>query len=76
MPRTKSAKKAARNAATKRERNLKNKHALRKLVKQARTGKKLDPAKLAKLIDKAAKIGVIHANKAARLKSRLTKKRG
>lgn len=74
MPRTKAAKKAARNAAAKRRRNLTYKTSLRKLVKLARTGQKVDPGKLAQLIDKAAKVGVIHKNKAARWKSRITKR--
>ncbi|MFY9484547.1 MAG: 30S ribosomal protein S20 [Patescibacteria group bacterium] len=74
MPITKSAKKAVRNAAAKRRRNLIYKTALRKLTKLARTGQKVDQSKLVKLIDKAAKVGVIHRNRAARWKSRIAKR--
>ncbi|MBI3261458.1 30S ribosomal protein S20 [Candidatus Berkelbacteria bacterium] len=74
MPITKAAKKATRNAARKRRRNVTYKTALRKLLKGARTGQKVDQSKLVKLIDKAAKVGVIHRNRAARLKSRIAKK--
>lgn len=74
MPITKSAKKAARGSVAKRKRNLTYKASLRKLTKLARTGQKVDQTKLVKLIDKAAKVGVIHRNKAARLKSRIAKR--
>lgn len=74
MPITKAAKKAMRSAAAKRRRNLTYKTSLRKLTKRARTGQKVDQSKLVKLIDKAAKVGVIHRNKAARWKSRIAKR--
>jgi len=74
MPITKAAKKASRNAARKRQRNLTYKTSLRKLIKLARTGQKIDQGKLTALIDKAAKVGVIHRNRAARLKSRIAKR--
>lgn len=80
MPRTKSAIKALRSSRRKRVFNLatigKYKDAV-KAVKKAIAGKKRDEAvKLLsstyKQLDKAAKKRVIHANKAARLKSRLS----
>ena len=80
MPITKSAVKAMRSSARKRNVNIitidKYKDAI-KAVRRAVSGKKKDEA--AKLlqtayaqIDKAAKKHVIHKNKAARLKSRLS----
>lgn len=81
MPNTSSAKKAMRGSARKRVINLltinKYKDAV-KAVRQAVVGKKQDEAvKLLsaafKQLDKAAKKHVIHSNKAARLKSRLSK---
>ena len=79
MPITSSAKKALRQAGTRRERNIKQKDAYKGAVKEYR---KLVAAKqwkdaAAKLpavyqsLDKAAKTNVITKNKAQRLKSRL-----
>lgn len=68
MPITKSAKKSLRVSLRKRAQNLKREKALEKELKQSK-----DLLKLQKLIDKAAKTGVIHKNKAARLKSKLFK---
>ena len=81
MPITKSAQKALRGSTRKRGYNLvtikKYKDAV-KSVRQAVAAKKKDEAgKLLasafKQLDKAAKKHVIHTNKAARLKSRLSK---
>jgi small subunit ribosomal protein S20 len=78
---TKSAKKAIRQSATRKEHNIVYKDKIKALVKQARTlilakkmaeAKKLLPAIYAAL-DKAAKVGVIKKNNASRRKSRLTK---
>lgn len=81
MPITKSAKKALRQDARKRERNDKVKQKFRELVKQVRnlaTQKKTKEAigllpQLFKALDKASKAGVIKKNAASRKKSRLAK---
>ena len=78
---TKSAKKAIRQSAVRREHNIVYKDKIKALVKQARTlvlakksaeAKKLLPDIYAAL-DKAAKVGVIKKNNASRRKSRLTR---
>ncbi len=86
MPITKSAKKARRQSARRKVQNTIRKDAYKgaiKTYKKLVTAKNMDPerageanAKLAlayKALDKAAKTGAIKKNKAARLKSRLTK---
>jgi len=81
MPITQSAKKALRQNARRRARNLVKKEAYKKAVKTARklvAEKKLDEAKkllpsVYKALDKAAKTNVISKNKASRLKSRLAR---
>jgi small subunit ribosomal protein S20 len=77
MPVTKQARKKLRKD---RKREVKNdilrasyKKAV-KTTKKSATDKKLSAA--TKVIDKAAKKGIIHKNKAARLKSRLAKLTG
>ena len=72
MPITKSATKALKQSKIKRERNLTRKTALKKVIKKT-TGEK-DLSKAQSTIDKIAKSGYIHKNKAARLKSRLARK--
>lgn len=78
---TKSAKKAIRQSAARKERNIVYKNKIKNLVKEAKIlvlakkmaeAKKLLPDIYASL-DKAAKVGVIKKNKASRSKSRLTK---
>lgn len=72
MPVTKSAKRALRKSLRKKARNLKTREGYKKVVKNVRkTGKGLSSAFSA--LDRAAKRGVIHKRKAARLKSRLAK---
>lgn len=74
MPITKSAKKAVVNAERKRVRNQKQRKTYKEAVKTART--QATPENLSaaqKALDKAAKRGVIHKNKASRLKSGLAK---
>ena len=80
MPNTKSAEKAMRGSARKRVINLvtieKYKNAV-KAVRKAVAGKKKDEAQKVlsaafAQLDKAAKKHVIHKNKSARLKSRLS----
>lgn len=80
MPRLKSAKKKERQDKRKRERNLtyekKYKDFIKKLLKVKKSSGKLkegDISRAYSLIDKARKNGVIHKNKAARLKARIAK---
>lgn len=81
MPITKSAKKALRQNLRRRKINLIYKDKIKKLTKQVRKlvlkkrfeeAKKLLP-QVYKSLDKAAKVGVIKKNAAARKKSRITK---
>ena len=82
MPITKSAKKALRQSRTKKKNNLVKKEKFKvtkKEILKLISLKKPDEAKkklseLYKALDKAAKTKVIHKNKAARLKSRVSKK--
>lgn len=81
MPITKSAKKALRKSEKKRIKNLKIKEKIKKLLKEAKnliSQTKTKEAKailpqIYKTLDKAAKVGVIKKNTAARKKSRITK---
>ena len=74
MPIIKSAKKRMRSSARKKAQNLVVKQAYKGAVKEARANKSDKTIKTAyKALDKAAKRGVIHKNKASRLKSRLSK---
>jgi small subunit ribosomal protein S20 len=78
---TKSAKKAIRQSAARREHNIVYKDKIKILVKQARalvSAKKMAEAKkllpdIYAALDKAAKVGIIKKNNASRHKSRLTK---
>jgi len=84
MPITSSAKKALRQARTRRGRNIKKKETYKKLVvsyrKMIAAKKTVDAEKqlplVFKALDKAAKTNVITKNKASRLKSRLAKQLG
>lgn len=74
MPVTKQAKKKLRKDRKREKTNLKLKSEYKKVVKKTRktpTVKSLSQA--SKVLDKSAKKGLIHKNKAARLKSRLTR---
>jgi len=81
MPIKKSAKKALRQSERRRIRNLQRKRKIKNLIKQVRSlisQKKIEEAKkllpqIYKLLDKAAKTGLIKENTAARKKSRITK---
>lgn len=81
MPRIKAGKKALRQTIKRTAKNRAQKSALKQAIKKA-TAPKGGPFGAGKLsdiqalIDKAVKRGLIHANKAARLKSRLFKKFG
>jgi len=72
MPITKSARKALKQSLKRKNRNSKKKTAIKSVVKK--TVKQTDLNKAQSVIDKAAKTGYIHRNKAARLKSRLAKR--
>lgn len=79
MANIKSAKKRIRNSETKQERNKYQHKTARTVLKKVKesTSKKeagglLDKA--TSMLDKLAKKGVIHKNKAANLKSKLTRK--
>lgn len=82
MPIKKSAKKALRQAQKRTLRNKAIKENYKKLIKKSRkemaAKKKQEVAKtlseISSTLDKAAKRGVIHKNKAARIKSRLMKR--
>ena len=78
---TKSAKKAWRQSLKRRKRNLFYKEKIKNLIKEVRnliSQKKVEEAKkllpqIYKILDKAAKVGVIKKNTAARKKSRIAK---
>lgn len=82
MPLKEAAKKALRQNRKRRARNQKRKRKIRELRKEAekllRQGKKEEAEKLLpafqKAVDKAAKDNIIHPNKAARLKSKISRK--
>ena len=76
--RNKSAEKRHRQSERARERNKKYRTVVRAAVKDARAEKNQDKKKQAvketsQILDKVARKGIIHKNKAARLKSRLAK---
>lgn len=81
MPITKSAKKALRQSLKKRARNIQKKTKIKNLLKQVKklvSEKRIEEAKkllpqVYKILDKAAKTGLIKENTAARKKSRITK---
>lgn len=74
MPVIKSAKKKLKQDRKREKLNSKVKESYRTAVKEAQKGKSFEKVKLAvKLVDKASKKGIIHKNKAARIKSRLSK---
>lgn len=82
MPITKSAKKALRASKRKRKHNLLIKEKMKTLIKEMDgkiQEKKIDEIKkllpqVSKVVDKAAKGGVIKKNTASRKKSRLAKR--
>ncbi len=77
MPRTKSAKKALRQARRRRERNKAHVSALKTAVKKGRAASPGDASAVGKAeqaLDRAARKGLIHKNRAARQKSRLVKR--
>lgn len=71
---TKSAKKALRQSVTRREKNRDWKDKLKEAIKKAETEKTPAAVSFAyKIADKSAKKHIIKANKAARIKSKLSK---
>ena len=78
MPRIKSAKKAMRQARTHYQTNRAQRSALRTALKHVREAKSPDQATVAyraavRLLDRAARKGLIHKNKAARHKRQLAR---
>ena len=80
MPVTKSAKKALRVATRRHEENLMQRSLFKKTIKQVKKAVASGSDQVASLfsqvqstLDRAAKNNTIHPNKAARLKSRLSK---
>jgi small subunit ribosomal protein S20 len=76
VPKIKSAKKAMRQARTRAVRNKAQRSALRTALKHVRAAVTIDAAGkayavAARLLDRAARKGLIHKNNAARHKSRL-----
>ncbi len=76
MPRIKSAKKAMRQARAHHARNRTQRSALRTALKRVRAAASADQGAQAykvavRLLDRAARKGLIHPNNAARHKSRL-----
>lgn len=76
MPNNKSAKKRVKVTLKKNEVNKSAKSELKTVLKKAKAegATKENVAAAVKKLDKAATSGLIHKNKAARLKSRLAKK--
>ncbi|MBL7929534.1 MAG: 30S ribosomal protein S20 [Bacteroidia bacterium] len=78
MANHKSAEKRIRNSENKRERNRYQAKTMRNALKDLRTTKNKEEAakkfpEIASMLDKLAKKNVIHKNKAANLKSSLSK---
>jgi small subunit ribosomal protein S20 len=71
MPITKSAKKSLKVSRVKQAQNFKAKVALNKALKNV---DEKSVNQTVSTIDKSAKVGIIHKNKAARLKSALSRK--
>ncbi|MBI2017555.1 30S ribosomal protein S20 [Candidatus Daviesbacteria bacterium] len=75
MPILKSAIKKVRKDKLRTIRNKKREANLKTLIKKARSSKSAkDLSAVFSALDKAAKVKLIHPNKSARLKSRLSKK--
>lgn len=75
MPIIKSAIKKVRKDKLRTARNKKRENNLKSLIKKARTSKTAKNLQAAfSALDKAAKVKLIHPNKSARLKSRLSKR--
>lgn len=76
MPIIKSAIKKVRKDKTRTARNQKRQAVIKALLKKAKKSKNVkDIQAVFSSLDKAVKVKLIHPNKSARLKSRLTKKK-
>jgi len=74
MPITKSAQKALRQTKRRTVRNRAWKQKLKDAIKKAEAQKSKETVSYAfKIADKAAKVKIIHKNKSARIKSKLSK---
>ena len=74
MPIIKAAIKKVRKDKLRTKRNMERETALKALLKKAKTSKsEKDVQAVFSSLDKAVKVNLIHANKSARLKSRLAK---
>lgn len=74
MPVIKSAKKKLRQDIKREKQNKKVKDSLKELIKKAKKSKSHELVKkVASMADKAAKLGIVHKNKAARIKSSTAK---
>lgn len=74
MPLTKSAKKKLRKDKKRTQKNLDLKIEYKKVIKKTKKDpSKKNLSKVSKVLDKASKKGLMHKNKAARLKSRFAK---
>lgn len=74
MPIIRSAKKRMRQERKRSAYNRSKKESLKALVKKARVNRSAENlTAVYSALDKAAKVGLIHKNKSARLKSRLSK---
>jgi small subunit ribosomal protein S20 len=74
VPKTKSAKKALRVSERRKKYNLQFKQKIKALIKEfKKETKKSNLKTVVSILDKAASKNVIHKNKAARLKSRLSR---
>ena len=75
MPIIKSAKKKLKQDRRRHTRNLKHKQALKQALKKAgRTGAEKDIKTVYRLTNRAKNKGIIHKNKAKRIKERFSKK--
>lgn len=74
MPITKSAQKALRQTRKRTKTNKEWKEKLKDAVKKAQIQKSKEAISYAfKIVDKSAKVGIVHKNKAARIKSKISK---
>ena len=74
MPIIKSAQKALRQTKRRTAINKVWKHKLKEALKKARSQKTKEAISYAfKIVDKVAKVRIIHKNKAARIKSKLSR---
>ncbi len=78
MPQHKSAEKRVRQSETRRQRNVQKKSKLKTAIKKVRSADDKETARkqlieTTGILDRMARKGLIHKNKAANLKSKLTR---